>query len=103
MSDADYVECWFIGGPWNNQLAGIHRHFLEPGGCFRMPVPPCFSLAGHPVPLNSAAIPLDAELETVDYYRQVSLETGVPVFSCLENARYGGYYTRFYLTSVTQT
>jgi hypothetical protein len=97
MSDAEYVECWFIGGPWNNRLARIHRHFLEPGGCFRASVE-----STHVVSIAAwEKCPLDVRFESADYYRQVSLETGVPVFSCLENARYGGYYTRFYLTSVT--
>jgi hypothetical protein len=98
MSNDDYVECWMIGGPLNNQLIQLHRRFFEPGSVFPVPVPRSkISIAA-----NCAVSPLDAELETVDYYRQVSLETGVSVFSCLEG-RYGGYYTRFYLSSITQT
>jgi hypothetical protein len=97
MFDANYVECWMIGGPWNNRLATLHRRFLEPGACFRASVPADgFSIA----PIS--ACPLDVSIETADYYRQVSLETGVPVFSCLEDARYGGYYHAFDLRSVRQ-
>jgi hypothetical protein len=98
MSDAEFVECWFIGGPWGNQLATLHRRFLEPGAVLRVPVP----LTKISIAADCALSPLDVEHKTADYYRQESLETGVPVFSCLEG-RYGGHYTRFYLTSITQT
>jgi hypothetical protein len=99
MNEGDYVECWFIGGPWNNLLARLHPRFLGPGAVFRVVVPKStISIAA-----DCDMSPLDVSSETVSYYRQVSLETGVVVFSCLENAQYGGYYTRFYLTSITRT
>jgi hypothetical protein len=98
MLSDDYVECWFIGGPWNNQLTLLHRRYTDAGAIYRVALPDTkITIAA-----NCTASPLDVDFRTVTYYRQVSLETCVPVFSCLEGARYGGYYTRFYLSSVTQ-
>jgi hypothetical protein len=96
MSDADYVECWFIGGPWNNRLERLHRRFLEHGAVFRVPKPDA-------TVFWEALNVLHVLPETADYYRQEPLETGAQVFSCLKGARCRAFYTRFALTSVKRT
>ena len=64
---------FFIGGPWNNRLVDFDRDV----SCWRVPVPreTTFEL-----PPPGATIANEI-VETVDYYLDAPLPTGVPVLS----------------------
>ena len=70
------VICFFIGGPWNNRLLRVNLH----SSC-RVPIPlplePFWASDG-PVLMK------DVIIQTVDYYPDAPLPSGVPVYSCLD-------------------
>jgi hypothetical protein len=88
MSD-DYVECWFIGGPWRNSLRLISRSLFY-GLCpsIRVPVPNQQPYIAH-IPFQEVGWET-LEVPTVEYTFCRPLETGVPVFSCLSRIETGG-------------
>lgn len=81
------VECWFIGGPWDNRLVPIPRSLAEPERVLIVSDPreigPMPAIGASPLDFDNGRIP------TFEYYPMVPLETGVPVYSCLPDAAYG--------------
>jgi hypothetical protein len=82
------VACWFVGGPWNNQLWTIAEWLVEAHRELRIPVSerPDWTLAMWPKDVIS---PFDCQI--AEYYPQAPLPTGTPVYSCLVG-RFGDYY-----------
>jgi len=100
--EGDYVECWFIGGPWKDQLRQIHDLLVrDPGIPLRVFGPDDHAWAPA-APTYANAIDPFNHGGTV-YYQQSPLETGVPVYSCLPYAESQIIYTRFGLRSVTRS
>ena len=99
MIETPPIQCWFIGGPWNNRLVPIAPDMLSAMFiCVPLPIPFEKQFYRESIEL----VPIDAvTIETVDYYRQAPLEgTGYPVYSCLEGAATERGGTIFGLKSV---
>ncbi len=93
----DYIECWFVGGPWKDRLIPIHHQIVsDKRRAFRVPILEnkinVFAIYDGPI--------TDSPMQIVDYYQQHPLETGTPVYSCLNEAAFGRSGWHFGLTSV---
>ena len=66
-------QVWFIGGPWNNRLVRIGNL----SSYLRVPIPleTVWDFSDGPI--------LPEPIQSVDYYPDGYLPTGVPVYSCL--------------------
>jgi hypothetical protein len=76
------VACWFIGGPWNNRLVPISYETISRGIPIKVAVPLGAPLSDWDKPISFQ----DATHKTVDYHSMLPLETGTPVYSCLDGA-----------------
>lgn len=99
MNEPEYIECWFIGGPWKDRLVLIARHIVESDAPFRVPDPKK-SFIPSVAEWNSGISFSNAMVKIVDYYQQLPLETGVPVYSCLNESAFERGGCRFGLKSV---
>lgn len=88
------VVCFFIGGPWNNQLIEIVGP-LNGWRSFRVPIPEFIPI----VDSSSTIEMMNYPMKTVEYFEAAPLETGVPVFTCLGQP-YNRSHWRFGLRSV---
>jgi len=84
MAEA-YVQCWFIGGPWNNRLESVPAVLIVGSRRARWRVPDGRALPPMDWTADGALI-TNETFPVVDYWLQPMLETGVPCFSCLEGA-----------------
>ena len=98
MAEAEYIDCWFVGGPLKNTLRPVLKSWVE-RYCASIdamePIDP-------PPPIDWAGLDVSCLMQEtfrrVTYFRSIPLETGTPVFSCLACATEGGF--RFGLRSV---
>jgi hypothetical protein len=80
VSADDYVNCWFIGGPWNNQLMKVHRNYVTKHRTLIVPIIPKM------IPSEIKEGPIrhdDVMIKNVIYHLSFPLKTGVPVYSSL--------------------
>ena len=86
-AEAETVECWFIGGPYNNRLQHISTRVIDSHCELRIPE----DLELPFDPSKAYVSPLELVYSVVDYYPQAPLPSGVPVYSCLVQHKFGRY------------
>jgi hypothetical protein len=77
----DYVDCWFIGGPWDNQLMKVHRNHVARHQSICAPIVPKMAPIKH---MEELIRHDDVKVKTVTYHLSWPLKTGVPVYSSLD-------------------